>query len=222
MRKKGAIRRIRKIKRAISEEEFKTLINNLRLRKHRLLLMVLRYEGLRLEEGLRLNINNKPDSNYLNLKKGTITFNKQKNGNDGEVWVLRRKTLEEIIPYVQDEWRHITLHGGWLFWSSWSRYPQHHLKVSCVESTLYRYRKKLGLDKIYGYRSNGHKKHIIVFHSCKHEHHREVLKNMIRKWGRIDTHAALTLTRHKSYNGLQPYINEIYEVKKGLVDELMN
>jgi len=223
VRKKGPIYRTRTIKRAISDKDFNILLDSLRLRKHKVLITLMRYEGLRLEEGLRINIYNKPSTNHLNIKRGTITFNKQKNGNDGEIWPLRNKTIEVLAQYIHDEWNNIISHGGWLFWSSWSRYPNHHLKVGCVESTLWRYRKKLGWDDlIWGYRSNGHKKHIITFHSLKHEHHREVLRNMIKKWGRIDTHSALILTRHKSYQGLQPYINEIPEVKQGLVNELMN
>ena len=223
VRRKGPIHRTQKIMRAITNEELNTLINKLRFRKHKVLIYTLRFEGLRLEEGLKINVTDRPDSNYLDLKKGTITLNKQKNGNDGEIWFLRRKTLELLIPYIQDEWENIISHKGWIFWSTWSSNIIGHLKVSCIESLLHRYRKKLGWDdKIWGYRSNGHKKHIITFHSLKHEYSREVLKNMAKKWNRIDTVAAMYLTRHKSLGGLQPYINEIPEVKQYLVNELMN
>lgn len=219
MRKKGHITRTGIIKRSISDKEFKLFVNNFKLIKHKVLFRILRYEGLRLSEALQLNIIKK-DSNYLNLKEGTITFHKQKNGNDGEIWYIRKRSLGLLKAYVKLKYKTITSFNGWLFWSSWTG---SHLKMYCIESLLHRYRKKLGFDNdIYGIDKRGYKKHRITFHSCKHEHHREVLKNMAKKWQKIDTISALMLTRHKSLPGLQPYINEIHQVKKHLVNNLMN
>jgi hypothetical protein len=220
MRKKGSIYRTRKIKKHITNQQFNKLINSCKHTKHSILLRVLRYEGLRLEEGLRLSIQNKIETNYLNIKKGTITFNRQKNGNDGEIWFLRTRTIRLLTKYLEKFGETIIENNGWLFHSQKTK---SHLSIQGMEVMMFKKRKELGWDDLtYGKTKRGYKKHIICFHACKHEHHREVLRNMATKWGRIDTISALMMTRHKSLAGLQPYINEVTEVKKSLVNELMN
>lgn len=218
-RNKGSITRTPIIKRHMTREEFLIILHAFKFVKHRVLIRVLRYEGLRISEALKLNIHNKPNSNHLDLEKGTILFNQQKNGNDGEIWYIRKRTHNLLKQYIKVEGFNIRKNNGWLFWSSWTG---SHLKMGCLQSTFHRMRMRVNLTSTYGNTCNGGQKHRICFHTLKHEHHREVLKNMVHKWGKIDTISALMMTRHKSISGLQPYINEIHEVKKSLTNELMN
>lgn len=186
----------------MTDQERELLWNQL-YKKHKIIMQIMYYTGLRISEVLRFNIQN------INLENLTITIPKQKNKTIiNELIIIPQPLIPILINYLTFYEQEIIKNNGWIFFSS--RKLGNHLSMAGLEGAIRRARIISGMqdNTVYKIAKNGNKYHRITSHTHKNESIRYVYNqtNDLRK--------AQAQGHHSSLNSTMRYLgNPLFDVQ---------
>lgn len=178
----------------MSTEERQKLWDNLS-KKHRLVLQIMYYTGLRISEVLKLNLQN------LNLSELTLIIPTQKNKTIiNELIIIPDPLIKPLIAYLAFYEKEIKDNNGCIFFSS--RIPGKNMQLTSMESIIRVARIKAGLQDctVYKVASNGHKYRRLTSHT----HKNESIRYIYNKTG--DIRKAQAQGHHVNLNSTLRYI----------------